>query len=82
MAEIIKIDEDTYRIVNSTEEIISLSELEQQLLDLKESNDKNWEIELWKNTLPEDKRNLVMSFPIIDTTYLENKINQLKNINN
>lgn len=66
-----RIDEDTIVIEEKT---LSISELKVQLASMRESNVQAEESNAWRETLPEERKHLVIELPIQDTTWLEGKI--------
>jgi multidrug resistance efflux pump len=78
--EITKIDNDTFQIKTETIEEVSLSQLEQELAELKEFNASIEQAEKDKELLPENIKRFVMIPGVMMTEHLENRIKQLKNL--
>ena len=80
MAEIIKIDNDTYKIIDTTEEIVSLSELERQLEFLTQQNIIYTDLHNQSLSIPESLRAYINIPYYYNTHDLEEQINKLKSL--
>ena len=75
-----KIDDDHYEIVTETTVTYSLSELEEELSELKEFNRQVELAEIEVAKLPKSIQATIQCLNIMDTSILEIQINELKSI--
>jgi len=78
---ITKIDDDHYEFVTETKRVVSLIELEQELLELKEFNKRVLFAEKEIEKLSEEVKRNITCLGVMDITVLEAQIKELKSIN-
>ena len=75
-----KIDDDHYEVVTETTQTLCLSELEEELSELKEFNRQVELAEIEVAKLPKSIQATIQCLNIMDTSILEIQINELKSI--
>jgi len=76
-----KIDKDTFEIITETKETVSLSQLEDELENLKKLKQEIDEFNKWVDTLPPEKQKFIIKQNFAIPNELIEKISILKNIN-
>ena len=67
-----RIDADTIEI--TTTQIVKISELKKELVDIKASNIVNKDIQDWCDTVPDRFKDNITLLPLMDTKEFEDKI--------
>jgi len=80
MSEIIKIDEDTIKIVDETEQVVKISDLEAELARLQDDNENALAVEAFYASAPDAMKPYITRLPVQDTTELEARIAYYKGL--
>ena len=80
MSEIIKVDEDTVKIVDETETVIKISDLEADLARLQADNENALAIDAFYDSAPEAMKPYITRLPQMETETLEAQIAYYKGL--